>query len=64
VALSERASVAMPAYSGMLTAREIALTAAYVYTLSHPGSTMADSDTAGAADTSTDSDSSAGQVAR
>jgi mono/diheme cytochrome c family protein len=60
VALPERASVAMPAYAGMLTAREIALTAAYVYTLSHPGSTAADSGTAG---TITSSDSSAGQVA-
>jgi mono/diheme cytochrome c family protein len=64
VALPERGSVAMPGYAGMLTAREIALTAAYVYTLSHPGSTAVDSGTAGAGDTSTSSDSSAGQVAR
>ncbi|HEX6536002.1 MAG TPA: cytochrome c [Gemmatimonadaceae bacterium] len=34
--------VAMPAYAGMLTPDEIARTAAYVYTLSHPGSTAAD----------------------
>jgi mono/diheme cytochrome c family protein len=36
-------SVAMPAYAGMLSAREIELTAAYVYTLSHPGSTAPNS---------------------
>lgn len=34
--------VAMPAYTGMLTADEIARTAAYVYALSHPGATVAD----------------------
>jgi mono/diheme cytochrome c family protein len=33
----------MPAYSGMLSAKEIELTAAYVYALAHPGSTVADS---------------------
>ncbi|HEU4641080.1 MAG TPA: c-type cytochrome [Gemmatimonadaceae bacterium] len=36
-------AVAMPAYSGMLDSAEIARTADYVYTLSHPGATVADS---------------------
>lgn len=40
VAVPRAAAVAMPAYSGMLTPEEIELTAAYVYTLSHPGSTV------------------------
>ena len=39
VSIPSTTSVAMPAYSGMLSAREIELTAAYIYTLSHPGST-------------------------
>jgi mono/diheme cytochrome c family protein len=43
VAVPRSASVAMPAYGGMLTSREIALTAAYIYALSHPGSTVPDS---------------------
>jgi mono/diheme cytochrome c family protein len=33
----------MPAYSGMLSTKEIELTAAYVYALAHPGATVADS---------------------
>ena len=49
VAVPKAASVAMPAYAGMLTEREIALTAAYVYTLSHPGSIAPDSGAAGRA---------------
>lgn len=43
VAVSKVSSVAMPAYSGMLSTKEIELTAAYVYALAHPGSTVADS---------------------
>ncbi len=43
VAVPKASSVAMPAYSGMLSAKEIELTAAYVYALAHPGSTVADS---------------------
>lgn len=43
VAVPKSASVAMPAYGAMLTSREIELTAAYVYALSHPGSTVPDS---------------------
>jgi mono/diheme cytochrome c family protein len=53
VAVPKAASVAMPAYASMLTEREIALTAAYVYTLAHPGSIEApdssDADSAGVA---------------
>jgi mono/diheme cytochrome c family protein len=41
--------VAMPAYAGTLSADEIARTAAYVYALSHPGATVADTARAGAA---------------
>lgn len=48
VAVPKATPVAMPAYSAMLSTREIALTAAYVYALAHPGSTLADS---GARDT-------------
>ncbi len=51
VAVPRAASVAMPAYSDMLGPDEIALTAAYVYSLAHPGSTVADS-TIGGVDTS------------
>jgi mono/diheme cytochrome c family protein len=43
VAVSKASSVAMPAYSAMLSTKEIELTAAYVYALAHPGSTVADS---------------------
>lgn len=43
VAVPKAASVAMPAYSAMLSEREIALTADYVYTLAHPGSAVPDS---------------------
>jgi mono/diheme cytochrome c family protein len=43
VAVPKAASVAMPAYSAMLSEREIALTAGYVYALAHPGSTVPDS---------------------
>lgn len=43
VAAPKATSVAMPAYSAMLSAKEIALTAAYVYAIAHPGSTKADS---------------------
>lgn len=43
VAVPKAASVAMPAYSAMLSEREIALTADYVYALAHPGSTAPDS---------------------
>jgi mono/diheme cytochrome c family protein len=43
VAASKASSVAMPAYSAMLSTKEIELTAAYVYALAHPGSTVADS---------------------
>lgn len=43
VAVPKASSVAMPAYSAMLSEQEIALTAAYVYALAHPGSTVADS---------------------
>jgi mono/diheme cytochrome c family protein len=41
VATSKASSVAMPAYSSMLSEQEIALTADYVYALAHPGSTAA-----------------------
>jgi mono/diheme cytochrome c family protein len=41
VATPKASSVAMPAYSGMLSEREIALIAAYVYVHAHPGSTAA-----------------------
>lgn len=40
VAIPAATSAAMPAYSGMLSAREIELAAAYVYTLSHPNATV------------------------
>lgn len=43
VAVPKTASVAMPAYSAMFSEREIALTADYVYSLAHPGSTTPDS---------------------
>jgi mono/diheme cytochrome c family protein len=43
VATPKASSVAMPAYSAMLSEQEIALTAAYVYALAHPGSSTADS---------------------
>ena len=43
VAAPKAASVAMPAYSAMLSERELALTADYVYTLAHPNSTVPDS---------------------
>lgn len=43
VAVPKAASVAMPAYSAMLSEREIAFTADYAYTLAHPGSTRPDS---------------------
>ncbi len=49
VAAPIASSVAMPAYSAMLSEQEIALTADYVYTLAHPGSTAADSAHAGGA---------------
>ncbi|HEY9448910.1 MAG TPA: c-type cytochrome [Gemmatimonadaceae bacterium] len=49
VAVPQTASVAMPAYAEMLSEREIALTAAYVYALAHPGSTASDSAAAGGA---------------
>ena len=54
VAVSKASSVAMPAYSAMLSEQEIALTASYVYALAHPGSTHPDSARAdsGARDTS------------
>lgn len=42
VAVPKAAAVAMPAYAGTLTPEEIARTAAYVYALSHPGATIAD----------------------
>jgi len=47
VATPKAASVAMPAYSAMLSEQEITLTAAYVYALAHPGSTTPDSAHAG-----------------
>lgn len=62
-AAPKSASVAMPAYSGMLTSREIALTAAYVYALSHPGSTAPDSGTTGRGSGS-GSDASSGGAAK
>ena len=49
VAVPKAASVAMPAYAGVLTERQVALTAAYVYTLSHPGSIAPDSGASGGA---------------
>jgi cytochrome c oxidase cbb3-type subunit 3 len=52
VAVPRASSVGMPAYSDMLDSSEIALTAAYVYALAHPGSTMADSATHPANDSS------------
>ena len=59
VAVPKSASVAMPAYTGMLTSRDMALIAAYVYALSHPGSTASDSGTAaGNGDTTTGAASS------
>ncbi len=57
VAVPRASSVAMPAYAGMLDSGEIALTAAYVYTLAHPGSTVADSAATPAHDSSSTSDS-------
>jgi mono/diheme cytochrome c family protein len=53
VAVPKASSVAMPAYSGMLSAREIEVTAAYVYALAHPGSTAVDSLTRGTSAIST-----------
>lgn len=47
VAVPKASSVAMPAYSSMLSEGEIALTADYVYALAHPGSTTRDSVPAG-----------------
>jgi mono/diheme cytochrome c family protein len=47
VAVPKASSVAMPAYSSMLSESEIALTADYVYALAHPGSTTRDSVPAG-----------------
>ena len=54
VAVPKASSVAMPAYSAMLSEQEVALTASYVYALAHPGSTHPDSARAdsGARDTS------------
>lgn len=43
VAVPKAASVAMPAYSAMLSEREVGLIADYVYALAHPGSTVRDS---------------------
>jgi mono/diheme cytochrome c family protein len=43
VAVPKAASVAMPAYSGMLSEQEIARVAAYVYALAHPGRVVPDS---------------------
>jgi hypothetical protein len=43
VASPRVSAVAMPAYSGMLDSAEIARTADYVFTLSHPDATLADS---------------------
>lgn len=42
VASPRVSAVAMPAYAGMLDSAEVARTADYVYSLSHPGATAAD----------------------